>query len=162
MLEKVRSAARKAKTTLTEFHGDQKSIGFLLQRAHNQLRSNLIQALRGTGLHPGHVAILGFLEQEENLSQRELGIKTGIEKSSMVIFLDQLESKGWLQRKADPNDRRAYAVALTKEGRIRLSTLGPKLRGVQAEFLKGLSFQEQNRLRGFLLRIAENESVSDM
>ena len=38
-------------------------------------------------------------------------------------------------------------MALTKDGRIVVSTLGPKLQQLQAEYLQPLSILEQDRLR---------------
>jgi DNA-binding MarR family transcriptional regulator len=85
-----------------------------------------------------------------------LGAKIGIEKSAMVIFLDQLEAKGWIQRKANPNDRRAHAIALTRDGRVRLSIPGPKLQRLEQEF-----FHEQNHLRAYLFKMVSSKSQND-
>ena len=91
-------------------------IGFLLQRAHSALRARLVAELDGTGLHLGHVAILGVTLHSPGLSQRELSSLTGIEKSSMVIFVDKLEEEGLLRREARSSDRRARSLHVTDLG----------------------------------------------
>ena len=114
-------------------------IGFLLQRAHNRLRESLLAVLDGTGLHLGHIAILGSLATSGGLTQRQLIERTGIEKSSMVLFLDALERGGWARRHPHPTDRRAHLVVLTEEGGQRLGVIGPKLAATEEKFLEILS-----------------------
>jgi DNA-binding MarR family transcriptional regulator len=129
---------------------DVESIGFLLQRAHGAVRARLISVLEGSGLHLGHVAILGMLVKEDGLTQRELSLRTGIEKSSMVLFIDHLEREGWIERKAYPGDRRAHAIAITRRGAERLSVLGPTLTAAENDALKRLSASDKARLREYL------------
>ena len=114
-------------------------IGFLLQRAHNRLRESMLAVLDGTGLHLGHIAILGSLATSGGLTQRQLIERTGIEKSSMVLFLDALERGGWARRHPHPSDRRAHLVALTAEGGQRLALIGPKLAATEQKFLEILA-----------------------
>ncbi|MDB5703500.1 MAG: putative MarR family transcriptional regulator [Sphingomonas bacterium] len=121
-------------------------IGFLLQRAHTILRERLAGALSESGLHLGHVAVLGTLLDAPGLSQRELGARTGIEKSSMVIFVDALERDGWLKRERHPTDRRTQALFLTEAGAMRLADIGPRLRAVEEQYLAVLAPQERTAL----------------
>jgi DNA-binding MarR family transcriptional regulator len=128
-------------------------IGFLLQRAHNRLREQMVAALAGSGLHLGHVAILGCLAAEDRLTQRALVERTGIEKSSMVLFLDVLEHAGWVRRAPHPADRRAHRVLLTQVGRERLAEIGPKLAAVEERFLAPLDAAERAGLAAALARL---------
>src|SRR5262249_14829180 len=83
------------------------SIGFLLARSHGLIRARMIAALdkgalgggaSGEGaLHLGHVALLSSLLAENDQTQTQLVQGTGIEKSSVVLFLDALESGGWIE-----------------------------------------------------------------
>jgi len=128
-------------------------IGFLLQRAHNRLREAILSALDGSGLNPGQLAILGALAVANDVTQRELIAATGIEKSSMVIFLDRLEADGWVERRPHPNDRRARAIHLTEQGRARLAVVGPGLEAAEAQFVALLSNDEKERLIDMLRRL---------
>jgi DNA-binding MarR family transcriptional regulator len=129
------------------------SIGFLLQRAHSTIRGRLTAVLEGSGIHLGHIAILGMLVQEDGLTQRELSVRTGIEKSSMVLFIDHLEREGWIERKAHPEDRRAHAIAITRRGQDQLSVLGPKLTQAENDGLTSLSTADRAKLRVYLRAI---------
>ncbi len=129
------------------------SIGFLLQRAHHLFRARLMAELEGSGLHLGHVALLGALLESPGLSQRELSQRTGIEKSSMVIFVDALERDGWVRRAPHPSDRRAHALFVTASGAARLAEVGPRLQKAEGDFLTVLNAPEQEALRDMLANL---------
>jgi DNA-binding MarR family transcriptional regulator len=131
------------------------SAGFLLHMAQSRLREGVVAAIEGSGLHPGHLAILGVLTDKGPMSQRQLGTESQIEKSSLVLFLDVLEGEGWLQRTADPADRRAHLVKLTPKGRAKFAALGPRLQKAQDTFLAPLSKAEQTQLADLLTRLAK-------
>ena len=131
------------------------SIGFLLQRAHNLLRMRMMAALSDTGLHLGHIAILGIAQGAPGLSQRELSARTGIEKSSMVLFVDSLERDGLLRREPHPGDRRSHALFVTDRGVDFLARTGPKLRDVEAAFMSALSPGEQQALAASLAKLVD-------
>lgn len=131
------------------------SAGFLLHKAQSRLREGVVAAIAGSGLHPGLLAILGALTDRGPLSQRQLGEECHIEKSSLVLFLDALESGGWLYRADDPEDRRVHLIKLTPKGKAKFAALGPRLQKVQDAFLAPLTKAEQAQLSDLLTRLAQ-------
>ena len=135
---------------------DAKALGFLLQRAHNLLRIQLQNVLEGSGIHLGQIAIMGALTKGNPLTQRELCEWTGIEKSSMVLFLDSLEKQGWIRRARHPTDRRAHAVSLTSSGLERLAILGPRIVRTEEQFLGVLSVKDRKKLGTLLTTLVSD------
>ncbi len=129
------------------------SVGFLLHLAQARLRDAVVEAIEGSGLHPGQLAVLGVLSDRGGMSQRRLGDMTRIEKSSMVLYLDALESGGWVRRERDPNDRRAHIVQLTSKGAKDFAKLGPRLLSAQQRYLEPLSVAEVAVLAEMLKRL---------
>jgi DNA-binding MarR family transcriptional regulator len=129
------------------------SIGFLLHLAQSRLRDAVVEAIKGSGLHPGQLAVLGVLSDRGGMSQRRLGELTRIEKSSMVLYLDALESEGWVRRELDPEDRRAHIVRLTSKGAKNFAKLGPRLLCAQQRFLEPLSAAEVAVFTDMLTRL---------
>jgi DNA-binding MarR family transcriptional regulator len=125
--------------------------------AQRRLGQGVIGAIKGSGLHPGHLAVLGALTDRGPMSQRRLTELTLIEKSSMVLFLDALEEGGWVRRVRDPEDRRAHIVETTRDGAARFAKLGVKLKAVQDRFLARLSPSERERLVDLLTRLGSDE-----
>jgi DNA-binding MarR family transcriptional regulator len=133
------------------------SVGFLMHVAQRRLGQGVIAAIEGSGLHPGHLAVLGALTDRGPMSQRRLTELTLIEKSSMVLFLDALEKGGWVRRVRDPEDRRAHIVEITRDGAARFAKLGVKLEAVQDRFLARLSPSERELLVNLLTRLGSDE-----
>src|SRR4051812_20752001 len=129
------------------------SVGFLLHLALRRIGEGVIEALEGTGLHPGQMGVLGALTDRGGMSQRRLGEITQIEKSSMVLFLDALEAGGWVRRVRDPDDRRAHIVELTEEGAARFAAIAPRMKDVQDNFLAPLDERERAQLVDLLIKV---------
>lgn len=134
------------------------SVGFLLHLAQSRLRDGVIEAIKGSGLHPGQLAVLGVLSGGGGMSQRRLGEVTRIEKSSMVLYLDDLESEGWVCRVRDPNDRRAHVVQLTSKGAKDFAKLRPRLLIARRRFLEPLSDAEVAVFAEMLWRLGGSSS----
>lgn len=137
------------------------SMGFLLHRAQSRLRGAVIEAIEGSGLIGGHLAVIGALSDRGGMSQKRLSDLTQIEKSSMVIFIDTLEGGGWVRRERDPNDRRAHIVQLTPQGARRFAELSPKLLKAQQQFLQPLNSAEVSALTDMLARLGGAFDDSD-
>lgn len=135
------------------------SIGFLLHLAQSRLRDAVVEAIEGSGLHPGQLAVLGVLQDRGGMSQRRLGELTRIEKSSMVLYLDALESEGWVRRERDPEDRRAHIVRLTSKGAKNFAKLGPGLLRAQQRFLQPLSVAEIAVFTEMLTRLGSSLEI---
>lgn len=54
---------------------------------------------------------------EGALSQHELGEQLGIDRTTVVELIDELERKGFVERRRNPADRRSYLLTLTARGR---------------------------------------------
>ena len=130
-----------------------KSMGYLLARAHGLFREFMARALDGSGLHMGHLVVVASLHARNDLTQAQLAQISGIEKSSIVLFLDHLEAGGWVERRRHPSDRRAHLVHLTEDGRRRFAPVGVKLYAAQEQALGIFSPEERGRFEGNLRRL---------
>lgn len=144
------------------FHAQ--SFGYALARLSQLFRDSLARTLEGTGLHMGQVLVLATLRAqrelhgESRLTQRQLGEATGIEKSSLVLFLDALERDGWVQRARHPTDRRAHIVHLTDAGARRFEQVGLGLYRQQEKNLAVLSEAERRAMLDMMNRLTDHLS----
>jgi DNA-binding MarR family transcriptional regulator len=95
------------------------SLGFIINRTALRLKQELHQAFKKNGydITPEQWAILNRLWEQEGLSQVELADKTFKDKPNVTRMLDVLERRQLLFRRRDENDRRAFKVYLTEEGK---------------------------------------------
>ena len=63
--------------------------------------------------------ILGVLMlSEDGMNQREIAEEMGVSPSTLSEMINRLVEDGYVERKADPGDRRARLLSLTEAGRI--------------------------------------------
>jgi DNA-binding MarR family transcriptional regulator len=94
--------------------GAERSLSFLLARAGFESARRLRERLAPYGIEPRHFALLHELALEEGRSQQALADVLGIPKSGMVALVDDLEGRGWVERRR--SDRRTHALHLTRAG----------------------------------------------
>ncbi|MET9102571.1 MarR family winged helix-turn-helix transcriptional regulator [Streptomyces antibioticus] len=88
----------------------------------------------------------------EPLPMRKLARKLRCEPSNVTGIVDRLESRGLVERRPDPADRRVKLAATTEEGRRVAKSLRTSLRFAR-EPLAGLAEEERRVLRGLLERM---------
>jgi DNA-binding MarR family transcriptional regulator len=88
----------------------------------------------------------------EPLPMRKLARKLKCEPSNVTGIVDRLESRGLVERRTDPGDRRVKLAAATEEGRRVARELREGLRFAR-EPLAGLSHRERESLRNLLRRM---------
>src|SRR5918994_3919591 len=111
--------------------------GQLLFRLWRVSHTRTAEALASLGLTTAHFALLNVLGTHEGAIQQELGAAMGIDPSTMVSLIDQLEAAGLAKRRPRPSDRRAREVAITPKGRRALERARALAMRVEDEVLQG-------------------------
>src|SRR5947199_2905589 len=109
-------------------------------------------ALETIGLTPALFALLNVIGARDGAIQQELGAVLGIDPSTMVSLIDQLESAGLAKRRSSPRDRRAREVAITPQGRRLLKRARRVVSESEDEVLGGLTDEERRELTTLLRR----------
>src|SRR4051795_2607647 len=110
------------------------------------------QALESVGLTPALFGLLNVLAARPGTNQQELGSAMGIDPSTMVSLIDQLESAKLAKRRPHPKNRRAREVAITPKGRRLLERGRRMAMQVDDEVLRGLTAAERRQLQTLLRR----------
>ena len=121
--------------------------------------SRFAERLRSTGLTPAHAGILRILDARPSITQQTLAGALGSPPSRLVALVDEMESKGLIERQANETDRRRYALCLTAKGKSMLHKVGALVREHQNVLLAALSEEERQRLTRLLMRIAEHQGL---
>jgi MarR family transcriptional regulator, transcriptional regulator for hemolysin len=133
-------------TEVAEFAGQ---LFFRLWRASH---TRIAQALESIGLTPPRFALLNVLGARKGAIQQEIGAAMGIDPSTMVSLIDELETSGLAKRRPHPTDRRAREVAITPKGRRALARARRLATNVDDEVLHGLTAAERRQLLTLLRR----------
>jgi len=132
-----------------------KHTGFLLARVGHVAAKQFAERLAQLGITTRMWGALNVLDAEGPTTQQFLGKCTGIDPSSMVATIDDLEARGLVERRPHPSDRRAHALHLTDQGRDVLTRGRALARGAQEDLLAPLSREERKQLHDLLLRLAQ-------
>jgi DNA-binding MarR family transcriptional regulator len=135
-----------ADTVVAEFAGQ---LFFRLWRASH---TRIAEALESIGLTPALFGVLNFLGAREGAIQQEIGSAMGIDPSTMVSLIDELERAGLAKRRPHPTDRRAREVVITSKGRRTLERGRGLAMQVEDEVLRGLTATERRQLLALLRR----------
>jgi DNA-binding MarR family transcriptional regulator len=126
---------------------------YLLGRLGREARRQFTQVLSAWELHPSHYGILLLLEAIGQASQQHLAQTLTIDRANMVTLLDVLEERGFIERQADPLDRRRHVVKLTASGQGVLQQIRQARAKVDAAFFAGLDNEEQETLHRLLVKL---------
>jgi DNA-binding MarR family transcriptional regulator len=130
-----------------------KNTGFLLSRIGMVATKQFTERLEELGLNTRMWGVLNVLDAEGAITQQALGVCTGIDPSSMVATIDDLEKRGFVERRQHPTDRRAHALHITETGQETLGKGRLLAREAQAQLLEPLSADERRQLHELLLRL---------
>src|SRR6476619_6793375 len=122
------------------------STSFLLKRLGFAAKERGMAAYEETGLHPYHFGVLLVLDEGSRDTQGSIADALGYDRGQLVGLLDELEEKGLVQRRRDPNDRRRHLVTLTPEGTKMLRRLRALATEVESDFLSPLTDIERAQL----------------
>lgn len=132
---------------------------FLLSQVGFHSASLWRERLAPLGLDP-LVMLLRHVAAEEGRSQQALGEALQIPPSRMVALVDDLEQRGLVERQANPTDRRARALHLTREGRRVLAKVMELSAAHKARLSAGLEQGERRGLIALLSRIAAEQGLA--
>ena len=135
------------------------STSFLLKRLGWHIKDRSWQAYEATGLSPQHHAVLSVLDEAAREAQGTIADALGYDRSQLVGLLDELEERGFVERRRDPVDRRRHLVSLTPAGREKLSELRAIAKRLDKEFFAPLDAEQREKLHELLVELASHHDA---
>ena len=130
-------------------------------RACQVMGLTLARALQPLDIKPPHLDILVNLFRAPGISQQDLADKLLVGRSNLSMLLPQLEKRGLLVRRGDPQDRRVMRLELTPEG----TELTQEAIAIQSALIdrtmKTASTEECNLVGDVMTRIIRELTMAD-
>ena len=127
------------------------NLGWLLAQASHVLQTELSAAFEELGFGPRGFCVLSAADSGE-FTQKDLAGMVGLDKTTMVVTVDELERAGLAERLPSPTDRRARIIGVTREGRKAITTGEKVVAAIQADVLSTLP---EDRREDFMAALSE-------
>jgi DNA-binding MarR family transcriptional regulator len=149
------AAARDADLGHTRHPGDAvlPRLGHLLKKAYLLFTERTSIALGPLGVSSHEVAALLRFDEERQLSQAQVAARMGIDRTTMVALVDELERKGLVNRRPHEGDRRKNSVELTARGRELKRRAARIVDDCEREFLAVLDQADAQQLKTALMAL---------
>jgi DNA-binding MarR family transcriptional regulator len=113
-----------------------------------------LPVLDAHGLSMWGYSVLVALDRSAIRTQAALAEAIGADKTRIIAILDELQQNGLIERVADPEDRRARLLAITKEGRRLKDAIQAEIQRGEERWLGTLSATD----RAVFLRVLQQLS----
>jgi DNA-binding MarR family transcriptional regulator len=128
-------------------------IGYHLRRAQVHLFADFARTMAEAQMTPGQFGVVSLIGANPGLTQSALARAVGIERSTMVAVIDNLQDRGLVERRPSPVDRRSYALMLTERGSALLESLTPLVHAHERNVARRLSAADKDKLIELLTRL---------
>jgi MarR family transcriptional regulator, transcriptional regulator for hemolysin len=139
----------------------ERSFGFLLHDIARMMRKRFDQRARVLGLSRSQWQVLAHLSRHEGINQSGLAEILEIENITLGRLIDRLEERGWVERRADPNDRRARLLYSTPKVAPVVERMRALAEETRNEALDGLPAAQREVLLDLLTHVRANLSERD-
>ncbi|MCK6426648.1 MAG: MarR family transcriptional regulator [Burkholderiaceae bacterium] len=130
---------------------------FYIQQVELLARRRIEQGLQDEAITAGQYMVLNLIVHHEPVSSADLARRANMTAQSMGEFIKAMETKGLLERRSDPNNRRVIQVSSTAAGRAALVQAEAKVDQIEREYFGCLTVEELAQLKMLLNRVRTAE-----
>lgn len=121
----------------------QESLGFLMVDIVRLMRRSFQEKLKGSELTLAQARVLGNVSRNPGIRQVELAEILEVQPITLARLIDQLAEAGLVERRPDPNDRRAFQLHVTSAAKPQLQQIKRVTSAIRADMCKGLDSKQE-------------------
>ena len=134
----------------------ERKITTVMSQVARLMRRSFDQRAREIGVTRPQWQVLSVLRNHEGIKQGGLADILEVEPITAGRMIDRMQEAGFVERRPDPTDRRAWRLFLTKRGAQLIEQLEPLARDTSALALEGVSLADKAHLLETLERMRLN------
>ena len=135
--------------------------GHLVRRAHQISVAIFMEECADHNVTPVQYACLSEIARQPGVDATRLSAAVAFDRSTLGNVLERLESKGWVDRRPSPGDRRVKLLHITQAGVQLLEAIEPGVVAAQKRLLKPLSAADRKLFMRLIGEIVDgNNEVS--
>lgn len=124
-----------------------------LMRIHHKVQRREIAHLAQYDLTLPQFEVLARLQREEGITQQRLADHLLVTKGNVCGLMERMAEQGLVERRADPDDRRAYMLYLTPKGKALIQEVLPTQNRLIGEQIGKLDAEKQKALLDLLAEL---------
>ena len=132
------------------------TLPFEIAETAHALRRAFDRRAATLGITRAQWKVLFRLQRQPGLRQVELADSLDVVPITLCLIVDRLEEAGWVERRRDPSDRRAWRLEVTEQAQPLIAKLRALADELMAEAFAGLSEPELELMRTKLMKIRDN------
>lgn len=129
------------------------SYGFLISKIAQKMEHSFNLFLQKYEITAREYGILTTLQEKSGLSQKDLGEKLRIDRTTVVSLIDHLEKLSLVQRVKDPKDRRYYNLVLTERALEIFRNGKEEVEEIENKLLHSLNDEEKAVFKTLLTKV---------
>ncbi|HEY4973609.1 MAG TPA: MarR family transcriptional regulator [Steroidobacteraceae bacterium] len=130
-----------------------RNFGFLVRDVYRLYAKHFERYVREIDLTLPQCKVLGHLSRNEGISQARLAELTDTDPMTLVRTLDRMQQDAWIERRPDPEDRRAHRLYLRDAAKPVMQRMWKLADQARQEALAPLSVSEREQLVELLERV---------
>lgn len=135
--------------------------GHLIRRAHQISVAIFMEECAAHNVTPVQYACLSEIARQPGVDATRLAAAVAFDRSTLGNVLERLETKGWVDRRPSPEDRRVKLLHITQAGEDLLQAIEPAVVATQKKLLKPLSAADRKLFMRLISEMVEgNNDVS--
>ena len=135
-------------------------VAFLLAQLGHHAATLFAEQMASIDLTPPHAGILRAIASDPGRSQQALSGQLGLLPSRVVAYVDDLEGRGYVERRRNPEDRRLHALYLSASGKKLMKKIGDLARQHDRRLTAGLNDDQRETLRRLLGALAQHQGLT--
>jgi DNA-binding MarR family transcriptional regulator len=137
------------------------SIGKWISTIYRRSQIHIKKELGQYNIGSSQYLILLTLNDNDGIHQETISKYLHLDKATITRGVNKLMKQGYVTRKVDPEDRRAYFIHITKKGRKLVPYIRKVLNRTSRIFLSGFSAKEKEIALNLLKRMHQNITAID-
>jgi MarR family transcriptional regulator for hemolysin len=130
-----------------------RNFGFLVRDVYRLYAKHFERYAREIELTLPQCKVLGHLSRNEGISQARLAELTDTDPMTLVRTLDRMQQDAWIERRPDPEDRRAHRLYLREAAKPIMQRMWKLADQARQDALAALSVAEREQLLALLERV---------
>lgn len=139
-----------------DHENSRRRVGLKLATVARRLVVKFNQRVEKMGLSRAKYSVIAVVNNKQGVTQREISDKLDVTEATAGKLVERLCADGYLERRDNPNDRRAKAVYLTPAAQPLLEKLSQIAQQIENEAFSGFTDRDVLELETILDKMADN------